>query len=64
MSFRVEDAKCVHATEKAILVEAPDFDEPTWIPLAHVDEDSEVYKVGTDGVLIVSEWLAEQRGWL
>jgi hypothetical protein len=27
------------------------------------DDDSEVYKHGTDGVLIVSDWFAEKRGW-
>lgn len=61
--MRIEDAKCTKQTVKAILVEAPDFDDPTWIPLSGVHEDSEVYKVGTEGVLIVEDWLAEARGW-
>lgn len=61
--YRVENAICVRETEKAILVEAPDFDEPTWIPQSQVHEDSEVYKDGDEGVLMVSDWFAKQRGW-
>jgi hypothetical protein len=62
--MRIENAKCVKQTDNGgLLIEAPDFDEPTWIPQKGVHEDSEVYKVGTEGVLIVEDWLAEARGW-
>jgi hypothetical protein len=64
MTFKIDNAKCVYSTEKAILVEAPDyFDEPQWIPQSQVDEDSEVYKKDTEGTLIASDWLAEKQGW-
>jgi len=61
--MRIENAKCVRETEKAILVEASDFDEPVWVPQSQIDEDSEVYKVGTEGDLIVLDWWAEKQGW-
>ncbi len=57
-------ATCIKETASAILVEAPEFLEPEWIPQSQVHEDSEVYTIGTDGSLIVSDWFAEKRGWL
>lgn len=63
MAFSVENAKCIYEKGDAILVEAPDFDEPEWIPQSQVDDDSEVYERGTEGTLIVTDWLAEKRGW-
>lgn len=47
--MRIENAKCTKQTVKGLLIE--------------VHEDSEVYKQGTEGVLIVEDWLAEARGW-
>jgi len=64
MAFEIEGARCIHEKGDAILVEAPDFDEPEWIPQSQIDDDSEVYKRGTEGTLIVTDWLAEKRGWL
>jgi len=64
MGFRIEDAKCVRATEKAILVEAPVLDDDEWIPQSQVDDESEVWKIGDSGVLVVSDWWAEKKGWV
>lgn len=64
MTYSIEDARCIRQTEKAILVDAPELDEPEWIPQSQVDADSEVYKFMDEGVLIVSDWFAEKRGWL
>ncbi len=33
-----------------------------WIPKSQIDDDSEVYKKGTSGKLIVTEWIALQKG--
>jgi len=63
VGYEIEKAKCVAKTASAILVEAPEFDKPEWIPQSQVDEDSEVYGQGHTGTLVVSDWLAEQRGW-
>jgi len=64
MTYEISDAKAVRETDDALLVEADEFDEPQWVPKSQIDDDSEVYKLGTDGTLIVSEWFAEKRGWL
>jgi hypothetical protein len=64
MSFEIENVRCVRETDKAILVEAPDFDEPQWVPQSQVDDNSEVYKLGTVGTLVVSDWWAKKQGWM
>ncbi len=37
--FKIETAKCLGQTDKAIKVEAPAFDAPTWIPKSQVHDD-------------------------
>jgi len=64
MTYKIYDANVIAETEKAILVEAEEFDEPQWIPQSQIDDDSEVWTSGTDGTLIVSDWFAAQRGWV
>lgn len=36
--------------------------EEHWIPKSQIDDDSEVYEMGTEGKLVVSQWIADQRG--
>lgn len=48
------------ATEKAIHVTVGG--EACWIPQSQIHEDSEVWKEGQTGTLIVSRWIAEQKG--
>lgn len=33
-----------------------------WIPQSQIDDDSEVFEVGNRGELVVSQWIAEQKG--
>lgn len=55
-----EGVKCVGETAKAILV---DIDGTRyWVPQSQVDNDSEVYKKGDVGDLVVSRWYAEKEG--
>ncbi len=53
------DARCLRETDKAILVEI-DGDE-YWIPQSQVSEDSEVWKEGDEGDLVISSWIAKQK---
>lgn len=55
-----DDVHCIRATEKAILVDI-DGDEH-WIPQSHVHDNSEVYKLGQRGTLVITRWIATQRG--
>jgi len=63
-TYTVEDAVCVAETDLAICVEAPDFEEGTWIPQSQIHEDSEIWEKGQEGDLVVTEWLAQQEGWI
>jgi len=60
-----EDCEAIAESPKAILVKFGD-DGPegeAWIPKSQIHEDSEVFEAATSGTLIVSEWLAKQKGW-
>lgn len=54
------DARVIRATEKAILV-AIDGAE-YWIPQKCIDDESEIWKDGDEGELVVSQWIAEEKG--
>ncbi len=54
------DTPVAGETSKAILVEFEG--ERMWIPKSMVHDDSEVYAQGHTGTLIVSRWIAEQKG--
>lgn len=58
----LDDVRCTRETPKALLVVLEDGREE-WIPKSQVTEDSEVYGEGHHGTLVVTSWLAEQRGW-
>jgi hypothetical protein len=50
---------------KALLVK-DDEGEEFWIPKSQIHEDSEVFKpdgVNSYGRLIVTQWLAKEKGW-
>jgi len=55
-----EDVDCLKATERAILCNI-DGDEK-WVPQSVVDDDSEVWKEGDTGKLVVHEWWAVKAG--
>ncbi len=67
-SHSIEDAEIVHETfddeknTKAVLVEAPDFDEPTWVPYSVIHADSEVCHEGDKGDMLVKGWWADRQG--
>jgi len=46
-------------TTSALLVEVDG--EEVWMPKSQIDDDSEVYKAGTSGKLVVTEWIATQK---
>lgn len=54
------EAKCIRETSAAILVEIGE--EEVWIPKSQIDDDSEVYKDGDEGTLVITAWIAKQKG--
>lgn len=71
MTFRIEDCYAAGETDKCVFVRSEDDDAPDdllgsddcAVPKSQIDGDSEVYRADTQGVLIVTDWFARQRGW-
>ncbi len=57
----IDDVTCEKETVKAILVKHG-RGVLTWVPKSVVHDDSEVYKEGTSGKLVVARWFAEKEG--
>lgn len=57
---RIPEVTALRQTENALLVRVDG--EEVWIPQSQIDDDSEVYKAGHAGVLVVSAWIAEKKG--
>jgi len=57
-TFQIHDVIALKETEAALLVEIEG--EEFWVPKSQIDDDSEVYKVDTEGTLIIPLWLAEK----
>lgn len=34
-----------------------------WVPKSQIHDDSEVFQNGQSGKLVVTEWLAKEKGW-
>lgn len=62
MSFELA-VKFVHETSNAILVEDPVSDEKIWLPLSQVEEIHR-HKGGDTGTVVMSDWIARQKGLL
>jgi hypothetical protein len=59
VQFEIDDP--VEAeSENAILVEVEG--EKVWLPKSQIEEDSEVYGKGHTGTLVITEWIAKQKG--
>jgi hypothetical protein len=54
---------CVKETEKALLVKFEGVE--TWVPKSQViGSESEVNEQGDQGMLVVTEWIAKEKGWM
>lgn len=54
------DAVCIRQTDKAIQVRIGKRE--LWVPQSQVHDDSEVYALGHDGVLVLRGWFARKEG--
>jgi hypothetical protein len=55
----IDDCVCSIATAKAILIAREGAE--AWVPTSQIHEDSEVYKPGTEGILVIPRWVAEMK---
>lgn len=60
--IEIENVYVIKQTSKALLCQVDDGEDEVWIPQSQIDDDSEVWKEGQEGTLIVSEWIARQKG--
>jgi hypothetical protein len=60
MKVHIDDVLCINSTAKAclVLIEGEEY----WIPQSQIDDDSEVWEKNDEGTLVISEWIAEQKG--
>lgn len=56
----IGDVNCIMESVKAIQVII--YGERKWIPKSVIHDDSEVYKDGDSGTLVLKEWFAEKEG--
>lgn len=58
---RLDGTECIKETDRALLVVVEDGTREVWIPKSVVDDDSEVFKEGDEGTLVVHEWFAQKE---
>lgn len=58
----VSNCAAIKETPKAILVQCAEWEEDLWIPKSQISDDSEVAADGDEGTLVISSWIAEQKG--
>ena len=60
--------RAIRESEKAIHVQRflgtpPAWKPPVWVPKSHIDGASQVKKDGDEGSLIITAWIAGEKGW-
>jgi hypothetical protein len=58
----LESVVATAETEDALLVMIDDYGDEVWIPKSQIHDDSEVYHSGHIGTLVITEWIAMQKG--
>jgi hypothetical protein len=56
----IDDVHCLRSTESAVLCLIEN--EEIWIPQSQIDDESEVWEEGDSGTLVISQWIADQKG--
>lgn len=63
---KIDGVKCIAVNKfaTAICCAHNEWDKPVWIAYSLIHENSEVYKRGDEGILIVPRWLARKENML
>ena len=59
---KFEDVQGLRASDTGKALLCLIGEEEVWIPQSQIDDESEVYERGGEGMLVVSQWIAEQKG--
>ena len=63
--YVIGEGTAVQETDQAILFQAVDDAEGNaqeWYPKSQIHEDSDIHHKDEEGTLVISSWLAEQKG--
>ena len=60
--FELRNVICIKETDAALLVEI-NLSSQVWIPKSQLSQHSHVRSEGDYGTLIVTRWIAIQKGW-
>lgn len=60
-TYTLDKVRCIEGRPKAIRCSRNG--KTFWVPQSVVHDDSEVYKEGDEGKLVVQLWFAEKEGW-
>lgn len=63
MNYDEPGCEAIRATEKAVLVRRANGEE-VWVPQSQICDDSEIFRRGDTGTLVVKRWYAEKEGWI
>ena len=59
------NVECIRTSDKAVLVEVPDGEEPIWFPKSQLHRTAnQVWEYKDKGDIVFSEWISRQKGWL
>jgi hypothetical protein len=63
-SVEFENCTSFEGTDKAVQVQIPEFGDKglIWIPKNQIHDDSEIWMGHQKGILIISEWIAKEKG--
>lgn len=56
-----EDALIKHVTDKGGALIRFDDGEEVWIPTSQIHDDSDIWKKGESGKLVLTAWICEQK---
>lgn len=56
------DVTVIAQTDKALRVRLEEDDRELWVPQSQISDNSEVWKNGDFGELVISRWFAEKEG--
>lgn len=57
-----DDCEAVGVSDRGLQVRGPRWPDGEWFPMSQIHDDSEVYELGDTGRLVITEWLAAERG--
>lgn len=63
--YQVKNTRCIRASERAVQVMFPRNPMPQWLPKSQLHKRAnQIWDDGDTGTIVLSKWIAQQKGWL